>query len=424
MPDGDRASGGLPRLAFAYHPRSFGTMSIAEAAKGICELVWIIDSSDPEVASMSRLLRRLGEVVDVAGMSLEQSAEAIGASGPDGILALADSLLLWTARVAELIELPFIAPSVAEVLTDKYLQRAALMRAGLPVPGFWLIPDGTGAGAWAQLEREVTFPAVLKPRRGEGSRDTVRVGSMGELKEMVAQAREPGTSAPELVLEEYLGDRPGAERRDFADYVSVESVVSAGQVSHLAITGRFPPADPFRETGFFIPSAYGEEDRAAIIEVAGAAVRAVGIERGLLHTEVKLTPEGPRVIELNGRIGGGVPEMLADATGVELLPMALRVALGETIVFQTMPACERVGFLLYVQAPFAMRTVRAVEGLDELRALPGVEEVTLNRGPGQCVDWRSGNHGHVFSVRGSAADHGAVRSIERYATRVVQIHGD
>ena len=39
------------------------------------------------------------------------------------------------------------------------------------------------------------------------------------------------------------------------------------------------------------------------------------------------------MIELNGRIGGGVPEMLADATGVQLLPIALRIALGETIVF-------------------------------------------------------------------------------------------
>jgi biotin carboxylase len=424
LPDGDPAPGALPRLAFAYHPRSFGTMAIAEAAEGICELVWIIDSSDPEMSSMARLLRRLGEVLDVAGMSVEQAADAIGASKPDGILALADSRLLWTARIAELIDLPFLGAAVAEVLTDKYLQRAALMRAGLPVPGFWLVPNGNGSGAWSELEQEATFPAVLKPRRGEGSRDTVRVDSMGELKEMVAQTQQAGTGGSELVLEEYLGDRAGAERSDFADYVSVESVVSAGHVSHLAITGRFPPADPFRETGFFIPSAYGEADRAAIIEVAGAAVRAVGVERGLLHTEVKLTPEGPRVIELNGRIGGGVPEMLADAAGVELLPMALRVALGEKIVFETLPACDRVGFLLYVQAPFEMRTVRAVDGLDELRAQPGVQEVTLNRGPGRSVDWRSGNHGHVFSVRGAVADHEALRSIERYATGEVVIHGD
>jgi hypothetical protein len=71
-----------------------------------------------------------------------------------------------------------------------------------------------------------------------------------------------------------------------------------------------------------------------------------------------------------------------------------------------------------------MHTIRAVEGLDELRARPGVDEVVLNRGPGRSVDWRAGNHGHVFSVRGSVASHELLRSIEQHATREVQIQGD
>lgn len=137
-----------------------------------------------------------------------------------------------------------------------------------------------------------------------------------------------------------------------------------------------------------------------------------------------MTPEGPRVIELNGRIGGGVPEMLADASGVELLPIALRVALGERVVFEAMPRCSQVGYLLYVQAPSSMSTIRAVNGIDRLRERAGVQEVTLNRGPGSAVDWRSGNHGHVFSVRGAVADHDELSSLERYVASEVQIHGD
>lgn len=401
-------------------------MAIAEAAAGICELIWILDTSEPEIGSMSRLLRRLGDVVDVAGMSLEDAAAAIAASRPDGILALADSLLVWTARVAALLELKFMSPEVAERLTDKYAQRVALQAAGLPVPGFWPIPgDDDEEGSWTALEQAARFPAVLKPRRGEGSRDVVRVESLQELRSKVAETPTASAAADsELVLEEYLRDRPGSAQHHFADYVSVESVVSAGQISHLAITGRFPPAEPFRETGFFIPCAFEDDQRAAIVEVASAAVGAVGVRDGALHTEVKLTPEGPRVIELNGRIGGGVPEMLADATGVALLPIAMRVALGESIVFEAMPRCAQIGYLLYVQAPLAMTTIRAVDGLEELRALPGVQEVTLNRGPGRAVDWRSGNHGHVFSVRGSAANHEMLRSIEQYATTEVRIHGD
>ncbi len=426
MSDTGAGAGSLPRLAFAYHPRSFGTMAIAEAAQGSCRLLWILDSSEPEMRSMSRLLSRLGDVVDVAGMSVEEAAATIAASQPDGILALADGLLAWTAQVAVQLDLPFIAPEVAERLTDKHAQRVALQQAGLPVPGFWRVPEANaGADSWRAFELAARFPAVLKPRRGEGSRDTVRVESLRELHAMVAQTPDAAGSAPtELVLEEYLRDRPEAVGHRFADYVSVESVVSNGQISHLAITGRFPPAEPFRETGFFIPCAFEDDQCAAIAEVATAAVRAVGVSVGLLHTEVKLTPDGPRVIELNGRIGGGVPEMLADATGVELLPIAMRVALGEPVVFETMPPCAQIGYLLYVQAPSSMRTVGAVEGLEQLRALPGVQEVTLNRGPGHSVDWRSGNHGHVFSVRGAVADYDALSAIERYATTEVQIRGD
>jgi biotin carboxylase len=431
----------LPRLAFVYHPRSFGTMAIAEAAEGICELVWVVDTSEPDVSSMSRLLRRVGSVVDVVGMSVEQAAAAVAETQPAGILALADSRLLWTAQVAALLKLAFLTPDVAARLTDKYLQREALQRAGLPVPGFWQVPGEADEQAWQALERVATFPAVLKPRRGEGSRDIVRVDSFEQLRALAAATPagsaapadgDPAPSRPEsehepesgLVLEEYLGDRAEAAGHHFADYVSVESVVSGGEISHLAITGRFPPAEPFRETGFFIPCAFDDDTRAAIADVATAAVRAIGVGIGALHTEVKLTPDGPRVIELNGRIGGGVPEMLADATGVQLLPLAMRVALGESIAFESMPDCTQIGYLLYVQAPASMTTVTSIDGLDRLRATAGVEEVTLNRGPGRAVSWRSGNHGHVFSVRGAVADHEQLRSLEQFVSSEVEIHGE
>ncbi len=130
------------------------------------------------------------------------------------------------------------------------------------------------------------------------------------------------------------------------------------------------------------------------------------------------------MIEVNGRIGGGVPEMLLDATDVDLLAIALRLALGEAIVFDSMPSFSKVGYLLYVQAPFEMRQVVAVNGLDQLRADPAVEEVILSRGPGQSVDWREGNHGHVFTVRGAVSDHTELKRIEQRVHAEVQIVGE
>jgi biotin carboxylase len=411
-------------LAFAYHPRSFGTFEVAKAAEGVCRLVWVVDTGMPEVDSMSRLLRRLGDLVDVAGMSVDDAAASIATSRPDGLLALHDSLLPWTARVAEQLELPFIAPGVAESLADKYAQRTALRAGGLAVPGFWRIPGVDDVQAWADLAAQASFPALLKPRIGLGSHDVVRVQSMDELQLRLADLRGESDSQPgRLLLEEYLHDRPSDEGRDFAGYVSVESIVSDGHASHLAITGRFPPTEPFRETGFFIPSALDDADRRDVLDTAGAAIAALGVTHGCLHTEIKLTPQGPRVIELNGRMGGGTPDMLAAVTDIDLMAIAMRLALGERIVFDDMPHWKGVVYVLYAHAPTSMHRILAVDGLDRLRSNPSVDRVMLNRGPGHNVDWREGNWGHVFSVHGVVADHAELATLARHIDAETRISG-
>ena len=413
------------RLAFVYHPFSYATMAVVNAAAGLCELTWVLDSSVVEVELMSQLLRRLGDVLDVTGMSIDDAATTIAASAPDGILALADSQLLWTAQLAERLNLPCITPAAARCATDKYLQRGALLAGGVPVPGYWSVPQAGERPAWERFAAEARFPAMLKPRCDSGSRGVVSVGSLAELRTRLGEiSEEPGSLPPQFLLEEYLRDRPSDVGAEFAGYVSVESIVSAGRVSHLAITGRFPLAEPFRETGFFIPSALDHDERDAVLEVAGAAIAAIGISVGCLHTEIKLTPDGPRVIELNARIGGSVARMMPIATGVDLLAIAMRLALGERIVFDEMPRCTAVTYMLYVQAPASMRRILAVEGLDRLRADPSVRQVILKRGPGQSVDWRDGNHGHVFSVLGAVDDHDQLRSLARRVHAETRITGE
>jgi biotin carboxylase len=414
---------GRQRLALVYDPLRFSVLALAEAARGVCDLTWVIDTALPESDSTLRQLRRFGTVVDVGGMSLEEAAASIAAERPDGILALSDRSLVWMAEVAQLLGLRSVTAEVARRLTDKDAQRSALKDGGVSVPGFWPIPDADDEDGWALLAREATFPAVLKPRRGEGGREVVAVRSFDHLRSLVADPL-PGSQPTQLMLEEYLRDRPRDEGQEFAGFVSVESIVSAGRVSHLAITGRFPLAEPFRETGSFIPSALEDDERDAVLNAASAAIAALGITIGCQHTEIKLTPEGPRVIEVNGRVGAGVPDMLAAVTDLDVLAIALRIALGEAIVFDELPACAQVVFVLLRQAPVSMLRITAVEGLDQLRADPSVRRVILQRGPGQSVDWREGFWGHVFSVEGVVADHEQLRILARRIDSEIQIRGE
>lgn len=409
-----------PTLALVYHPASFSVFQLMEAASELCSVAWVVDTSLDGSADQARILSRFGEIIDVTGKDSEAAAAAVSKVRPDGVLSFKDKRLRFTADLAEQLGLPFHSPEVARRLTDKFAQRQALRAGGVSVPSFQTVPQRRDSSRWAEFTAAARFPAVLKPRLdNEGSRDTVPVSSLEQLEEQTAQ-----TNGTEMVLEEYLGDRRQGVRSCFADYVSVESVLSHGQISHIAVTGRFPPAEPFRESGFFIEAELDPADRHEVLTTATAALRALGLETGCCHTEIKFTPHGARVIEVNGRIGGGVPEMLADISDMELLKVAMRVALGERIQYERPLEPERIGFLFYVHAPASMQRVTAVEGLDRLCADPRVTEGILSRGPGQVVDWHEGNHGYVFSLRGTVADYDELEEIDRRVHSEVRISGE
>jgi biotin carboxylase len=381
-------------------------MALSQSAAGRYDLVWLVDSATAGLGQLLRLLHRLGPVVDVAGLDEDEAAAALARDQPVGITTFSDELIEPTARIAARLGLAYPAPAVAERLVDKAAQRAAVGAAGIPVPERLLVPAGAD-----EVDGRVRYPAVLKPCRGQGSRNVLPLRDEDELRS--AFDRLGGTSRDYPVLvEEYLADAASADP-EFASYLSVESVVFEGQTHHLATNGRFPTVAPFRETGFFIPAALSEDVTADVLDLVDAVVAALGVERGVLHTEVKLTPDGPRLIEVNGRPGGGVAEMLASIADVDLFRLALDVAAG---TFDPAPLplrLDRVAYLFYVHAQDGRGTVTAVEGLEELAHAPGVGAVFLNRPPGSAVDWRDGNHGYVYSVTGTVDDHDALRRFAR-----------
>ena len=112
---------------------------------------------------------------------------------------------------------------------------SALRRGGLPMPGSRLVASELGDDAVRKLAAGERFPAVLKPLHGTDSRTTVRVddaeGMLSALRSLFHGVR------PDMVLEEYLPDADPCLGEGFANYLSVESVVSAGSVDHFAVTG-------------------------------------------------------------------------------------------------------------------------------------------------------------------------------------------
>ncbi len=408
-----------PLVAVGYGPRCVPVMQLTEAAAKICDLLWLIDGSIPEMQQMSDLLNRFGPVVDISGLGVEQIlTELASPYEPDGIVTYLDANMTTFAQVATALQLPFHSVETAAALTDKYQQRTVLRAGGLPEPTCHVVLPGQSEQDLAGIEAEVGWPAVLKPRSAQGSRYTFRVDDSAHLELLLNSL---GPTRPGMVLEGYLADDPARADGPYAAYVSVESVVAGGVISHLALTGRFPLAENFRETGFFIPAALDEGDQKAALDLATSAIEALGVTTGCLHTEVKFTPDGPRLIEVNGRVGGGVPEMLERAADIPLLELTLRVALGEQIRIDGPVATQRVGYRFFLQPPAVSATVAAITGLDAVGDHPGVDTITVHQGPGADLDWKDGSRNHIMAVVGSAVDYTELQAVNRLLNQEVTV---
>jgi biotin carboxylase len=399
-----------PAIGVLYDPKSTFALTLRGWVGDYCDLAWIIDDGLGPIGAAERtLLARTGSVLDISGADDDRSVRAVAECDLSGIVTFADRRIRLASMLTDALGLPGPSPACAQRLVSKSRQRAAFAAAGIAVPRVWSVAPDAGDSDVETVVGEVELPLVVKPDEGDGSRNIHHVEDLESLRAVLADARDAGRR---VIVEEFLRGTP-PPRPELGDYVSVESVVSRGRVQHVAINGRFPVAWPFRETGFFIPAVISEQDTQAVLDLATAAVCSLGFEVGCTHTEIKLTPDGPRVIEVNGRLGGGVPEMVRLVTGTNLFEVACRLAAGEDVRFDTRLPTSSVAFLFYVQAPAGAGRVEGIDGIDLLHSSPGVEEVRLNHPPGSAVDWHAGNHDYVFSVLGTTSSHDALIEISR-----------
>ncbi|MGW6355192.1 ATP-grasp domain-containing protein [Streptomyces sp. NPDC055092] len=349
----------------AAHP---GDIAVGLADWARCVFV---TAPDDHTRAMEPLLAGFGPVV-TAG-SPAQAAAKVRAYEPEGIVTYSERALAYTGELAEALGLPFHDRRTVGLLTDKWQQRDALRAAGVDAVRCRRIDT---VEDWADAVAETGLPAVLKPAHGGGSRNTFFVEDAGAglalARALLAEDRPGLVAGGTLVLEEYL---PGRDTGAFGDYVSIESVVREGTVVDIAVTGKFPMVPPFRETGRFWPSPMEPAEEEQARDLARRSVEALGIRTGLTHTEIKLTPDGPRLIEVNGRLGGGINELSVRSQGLDLIELAGRTALGEHPPLPALYA-GRACFQLFHPAPRRPGTLLGIEGTDEVKRIPGV---TLHR---------------------------------------------
>jgi biotin carboxylase len=116
-----------------------------------------------------------------------------------------------------------------------------------------------------------------------------------------------------------------------------------------------------------------ERNPAAAAAAAARAVEALGIGAGPWYVQVILGPDGPRIVEVAARLGGGHDsELVKLTTGVDLAHAAVLAALGRPVsAADVTPAPDGAGVIEFLEAP-----------LGTLRRAAGPAEASFYDAPG------------------------------------------
>lgn len=130
---------------------------------------------------------------------------------------------------------------------------------------------------------------------------------------------------------------------------------------------------------------------------------------GITHTEVKLTADGPRLIEVNGRLGGFQSGLGRLAGGLDPVVLAARVALGGPAPRTWVPQ-DRVVYARAVPTPAGGGLLTGVRGVADVLALPGLDGYETRVRPGTLLPPGVGT-GELAVLWGTAHDHADMAAV-------------
>lgn len=305
----------------------------------------------------------------------------------DGVLTAGTDASQTVAAVANALGLPGIPFEVAERATDKIKMRRHLKKQGVPVPDFrpvWTFEEAREA------MRDMPLPLVVKPCDNMGARGVKKILRPEDLTSAFYEAKEASVSG-NLILEEFM---EGPE-------LSLDALVFDRHIEVTGIADRIIERPPyFVETGHTMPSILPVSQQRQAAQVFKTAIKAMGIDIGAAKGDIKITPSGPKIVEIAARLSGGWMSAYTYplSTGVNLFKAAIEIALGcrptDLKPKRAWVSAERA----LIPAP---GKILSIQGVDEARKIKGIAEVILLKEAGDIVaepKSNMGKTGYVISV--------------------------
>lgn len=237
--------------------------------------------------------------------------------GIEGVLSFTlESALPTVNYVAAALNLSCNPASCIMLTSDKYSMRQQLQLSNVRVPEYKLVTTAT------ELEvSDDNFPVIVKPVDSGGSRGVTKVYSRPDL-EAAYQRALAYSGSGKVLVEQYI------DGREF----SVEYISYGGEHYPVAITDKVTTGEPyFVELEHHQPADITAEQKEKILKLTEDTLKALQVDSGASHTEIKLNSMGELyVIEMGARMGGDMigSDLVRLSTGYDYVKGSLEVACG------------------------------------------------------------------------------------------------
>lgn len=330
------------------------------------------------------------DVEAICGELKKQKADVLMTSTSDAPVRV-------ISEVSEKLGIPCeLSYEDACAVTIKSIMRERLRNNGVPIPKFVVIND------FSELKKVFvnTFggACIIKPADNAGSRGVKLLQGHYKTEELEKEYNICKECAKNgiIVAEEIMN---GPE-------VSVESMTIDGETVILTITDKVVCERPyFVEIGHVEPSRLPEDIKEKIEFVTRQAITAMNIKNAPTHTEIIVTKEGPKIVEIAARLGGDfiTSRLVPLSTGINMVRESVKLALGEDVCLdKTRNSGAAIRFLCATETG----TISKIEGVQDALAEEGICEVVLYVEPGEKVSRvKSSNDriGHIIAI-GQNAD--------------------
>jgi len=312
--------------------------------------------------------------LEISTIDIPKVVEAAKQYDIDGVMTLASDMPMRTvAAVAKELNLVGVSEKTALKATNKALMRACLKENNVPIPLFFTVHD---YDIYLKAVQHFSNKFIVKPADNSGSRGIFLVQDMTD-QESINYAYEYSkkySRSGEIVVEEFM---EGPE-------VSVETISVDGEVHVIAITDKVTSGAPnFVEMGHSQPSQLPDNIIEQINDIAITAIKAIGIEKGPSHTEIIITNDGPKIVELGARLGGDniTTHLVPLSTGIDMVKCCIEVALG--IIPKLEKKINRGSAIRYFYSHEGR--INRIIGISEAKLIQGVKQISFVKNVGDTV---------------------------------------